>query len=344
MVHQSKHNLLILRGMSILSVVTIHYLSSLPPETYTTSSWQPFNVALDQLLRFSVPLFVMLSGYALSRKYQETPFTWKEFLWKRVMRLLPLFFFWSLLSYIFFSFLPLWHTTIKTIPIWHFIFLGSADYHLYFVSMIFQLYLLFPLLRGTMQKISPLLILGITLGIQLAFFLYYVQLREQQATLFHTDQARYLFAGSWIGYFTLGIWLGKLKPLTFPTQKIFLVTAGGALMTWAWISYTALFNIRHGLDPLEALSFTRWPILIYASLANVALYLGLKKANAVPAVIRQPLRFIGQHSYLIYLCHTIFLRIIFTTHNHTWPHSYDILWVVPLFILGILCSLQIEKF
>ncbi len=139
----------ILRAVAIFGVILIHIIgSSFHFWDQGSPAWVIF-LTLDQLFRFSVPLFVFISGYTLYLKYKQN-FKYFEFYLKRAARILPWYFFWSLIIYIYI------HTTVAKgfvdYPTWKLILLGKVDYHLYFVSMIFQLYLLFPVLLWLYKK------------------------------------------------------------------------------------------------------------------------------------------------------------------------------------------------
>ena len=139
----------VLRGIAIFGVILIHIIgASFHFWNKGSATWFIF-LTLDQLFRFSVPLFVFISGYTLYSKYKEH-FKYWEFYSKRAFRVLPWYFVWSLIIYLYINF------TVKpgfvNYPTWKLILLGKVDYHLYFVSMIFQLYLLFPVFLWLYKK------------------------------------------------------------------------------------------------------------------------------------------------------------------------------------------------
>jgi surface polysaccharide O-acyltransferase-like enzyme len=58
-----------LKGLAILAVVILHILSNLPSSFITDPNHLPVILAIDQIGRFCVPLFVAISGFGLMRKY-----------------------------------------------------------------------------------------------------------------------------------------------------------------------------------------------------------------------------------------------------------------------------------
>jgi surface polysaccharide O-acyltransferase-like enzyme len=97
---------------------------------------------------------------------------------------------------------------IKAVPAWSFanqpmsvviqILFGQADYQLYFLPVIFQLYALFPLFWGLKQK--PKLMFSLALFIQVVtFYLYTWQVTS-------SDRLQYVLVFSWLAYFVWGIY------------------------------------------------------------------------------------------------------------------------------------------
>lgn len=299
-----------LRGLAICCVIIIHFLSSFKKSPFVSGAeHQIIAVTLDQLGRVSVPLFVALSGYGLMQKYQRTVFRWSEFLKKRVFQLLPLYVVWSAIYWLIFWFIPQWRPTADMKPFFGQLFFGNADYHLYFVPMIFQLYLLFPLLLIVVKKYPSVMLL--LAGI-FQFSLYWLidsnAASQPGNTFFQSDQKQYLWAFSWIFYFVLGMCMASILKLIQRKQIITLLLYATLIGSACWVSFSAVQAINQGVDPLVALRFTRMPVLVYASSCIIFLFLLVKNFTSFSKLFL----ILGKHSYLIYLSHTLILRIIFT--------------------------------
>ena len=90
----------ILRGVSIIGVILLHIIgSSFHFWNEGSITWTVF-ISIDQFFRFSVPLFVFISGYTLYSKYSKN-LKYLEFFKKRAARVLPWYFVWSLIIYIY---------------------------------------------------------------------------------------------------------------------------------------------------------------------------------------------------------------------------------------------------
>ena len=291
-----------LRGLAILGVLTIHTLSSIHGDYLPSSGWSWVAIGLDQLARFSVPLFVALSGYGFWQKYAGQPFNYLEFITRQAKKLLPWYVVASVTYSLIFLALPGWKALGDVGPIWRQLVRGTADYQLYFVPMIFELYLLFPVVKKLVEKL-PWISLGA--GFLGELWLY------QHATIMGGDQDQYRWFFTWIFYYILGMLLPRIHAfLRGSTRKILAVyaLAAGSCFYLIWRAATA---VAAGVDPIIAMRFTQAETLVYAAFAVVALFAAAQTAS--PVLVRRStwLIRIGSWSYLIYLFHTLVLRLIF---------------------------------
>jgi surface polysaccharide O-acyltransferase-like enzyme len=218
-----------LKGVAIIPVVVIHFLAYLPG-IYTVSQWHLLFTAIDQLGRYCVPLFLLLSGYGLALRYRNEEPALLAFFKQRVWKLIPLYLLWSVVSYVLLSIVPAWQTSGIAQPLWFQLLTGSADYQLYFVILIFQLYAVFPFCLKLVKK-YPNFTLLMAFLVQLVLFVLYRRFELPGQN--NLDGLEYLYFASWLGFFVLGIWLAlrpfpiKLKPLLLPFTLI-----GGTIAVW----------------------------------------------------------------------------------------------------------------
>ncbi len=264
------------KALAIIAVVVLHFNAFLFSQTQNITRI----LIIDQLVRFSVPLFVALSGYLLTEKYLTAPLNLKDFYMRRVTKLIPLYVLWSIIISVALN---------QGLNLWTLLF-GYADYHLYFVPMIFQLYLLFPLLFFLAGKQKYLLLIA-GLAIQLAAFHYLAK---------YSDQDQYRLFVSWIYYFILGIFFAFGKPKA-SWWVLLSLTIFGFILTLN----NAVDSLEKGVNLIIVTKTTRAVVMIYST-GIIALAL-----NFSEKLHRLPLAAIGQNSYLIYLAHTLFLRPIF---------------------------------
>ena len=242
----------------------IHTLSSIKPSPFINESpYQTLAVITDQLARISVPLFVAISGYGLILSYANKKFEIITFFKRRVFKTIPLYVFWSCIFAATFYLIPQWSSTTEQPNFAWLLILGRADYHLYFVPMIFQLYIFFPIILFIFKK-WPFFTLLLAVATQLIWwwFFSYQGLTVTSWKYFARDYEQYLWMTNWVAYFVLGMYLPKIWKL-FDTNKNIFLTAflflcGSLLLT----IFDALGSIQNGVDPLLALKFTRYPLFL----------------------------------------------------------------------------------
>ncbi len=306
----------ILRAFAIFGVIIIHIIGvSFHYWSKGSLTWVVF-LALDQLFRFSVPFFVFISGYTLFLKYHQI-FKYSRFYLKRTTRVLPWYFFWSFLIYIYL------HANLPPgfidYPTWKLILLGKVDYHLYFVSMIFQLYLLFPLLRFLFKKFS---LFFVCVVFALEAILYAVFTLDAQNVMHlpfrFYDQQQYLFFGTWLFYFILGFVLSQKSPdqtrLRF-IRYIFPILATCFLI---YAVLDSLHIISQFSDTNIATRFTRIPILLFATSFILSAFFYSKQLLKLPKLTIKILLYLANLSFLIYLIHALVMRILI---NFFLPNS-----------------------
>lgn len=294
----------ILKGLAILGVIAIHVDSNLfnfvADETIIKNGIFTF----DQIVRFSVPFFVFLSGLALGSKYLDKKIDVIEFLKRRVFKLLPLYFLWTGIIYLITHMVPSWSGFSDSFPLWQVIFWGKAEYHLYFVPMVFQLYLLFPLFLFFIRK-KPHLFLAITFIFQL------ILLWQFPRQIAWTDQEQYIFFGSWVFYFVLGIFLSQKNVLANigPSAKKLIAVGIIGTLIWTVLDTFNLMNLRENI--IVATRSSKISVYFYSIFFSVGSFISQTSIYKIVGPLKKILVFIGQKSYLIYLSHTLVIRIFF---------------------------------
>lgn len=331
--HQEEQTGLVAKALAIGAVILLHLIALYPETLFTSNPHHDSFIILNQLLRFCVPLFLVLSGFGLSRKYFAKKPPIKEFLVRRFSKLLPLYLLWSILIAATLIALQSWHPVLA-VDWWQHLLLGSVDYHLYFVLLIVQCYLVFAALPylGRRMLLGLLVVSGIT---QLLWYVGIRQLEFGEFTAFPAmffsleklpekflqDQVQYRLLVNWLFYFIGGVWLGQLNlDRVRSSASIALLTFIVCVFGAVWMIQDAFFLIEELGVTTYALGFIRPSVMFYASAVSVAavVYAPLLAAAQWPRQLRFGSRFsfsslltsIGTHSYLIFLSHTIGLRVI----------------------------------
>ncbi|TCP52689.1 surface polysaccharide O-acyltransferase-like enzyme [Tumebacillus sp. BK434] len=145
----------LLRALAFLAVVVQHAIAHY---TFDPGMTPADGVAIGLLLlavKFAVPLFVFITGLVLFYNY-DGPLRYGDFVWKRFRDIIVPYLVWTGFYFLMYH---VWnHPDVSAV--WEFVRLavtGKASYHLWYVVMIFQFYLLFPLLRRAFVWLRGLL-------------------------------------------------------------------------------------------------------------------------------------------------------------------------------------------
>jgi surface polysaccharide O-acyltransferase-like enzyme len=307
----SRSSAAIWKGVAIWIVVLVHWLAVFPEKLYFDPATAWWSVPFQSFVRLSVPLFLALSGYGLAKKYTKG-FVWHTFLSSRLSKLLPLYILWSLTIWLTLELNPEWRI-MPLQPIWKQLLLGTADYQLYFVPLILQLYLLFPLFHKLkLQALRWLTVFAFGCQIGLALLIRWSWFHPGFLPLnWLDDQFQYRFLGNWWGYFLLGMIVAttEIRWLKKGWFKISLLIFGLGTLFWASSDTRMLLQSTHNV--IFATSFLRVPI-IFLAIVSVLTAFVTDIFQVIPQKISRFLSVSGQHSFLIFLAHTTLLRIFFS--------------------------------
>lgn len=297
----------IYRGIAIIAVLMIHTTSFsvayLPKESFL----YPVYFFMNSVSIFAVPAFLFLSSLVLVYNYADlAEQNWTRFYRKRLATITFPYLLWSLFYFLVVidvegsSFLTQWPNFFRDL-------LTGGNYtHLYFLVVIFQFYLLFPLflmlIRVRLVR-SNLIIAGIVA--QAVFYLlnYY---------FFHMEKVG-TFVGSYFLYFFLGAYAGlKMKDNKDWLNKvrgsfhIWLLLLGAGYILQLWMQRFSPHWI-----PQPWLSWTHFLfIYAYAGTCCVALiYFSRRLDRFRLSWVSNTLHSLGRASFGIYLAHPFFLLV-----------------------------------
>ncbi|MCS6983709.1 MAG: acyltransferase [Leptospiraceae bacterium] len=298
----------ILRFWSMLAVIVIHATGHdeiVFQKTHNYFSLEFLSVILNQLSRFCVPLFVFLSGYALSEKYQKT-FSLADFIKDRFMKIVLPFIFITILSLIMHKKWSLAQSIKENLSIFlRALTIEQADYHLYFFVIIIQCYFFFPLLR----KVNSYFLLGILLMPNLLlYFPGYLLLQSLNALPPNWPSA---FFPYWLFYFYGGIfyssrkneielWLKKI-----PTVTLLLLT----LIVFSLLLVEYCYRSYENSEPGYYNHFHRLSVLSYCVLF-LALFRQFPKSHTNESRYSDFMEKTANLSFFIYLFHPSVLRLV----------------------------------
>lgn len=285
----------IFRGLAILEVVFHHtsgrFLSLLDEES---AAWLAL-ASLNRTLHYAVPAFLMMTAFVLMRSLLRE-FNLKRYTANRLLRALLPYLLWSGLYLVYRTYL------LGAPPSWSrwadYLFWGKAYFHLYFLAVAMQLYVLLPMLLPVARRRPPLWAMLIAI-VALTMAVYW----------FNRLAYRVPYTGSYVLWYTpvvlLGVWLAtqaqRLGAIVRKGWLLALASAGVGL----WVYLPLALQAIQGA-PVNTFHYQvgNWLFTAGVSflLLAVAYWLSGSQARVVAG-----LQQLGRYSLQIYLMHPLVL-------------------------------------
>ncbi|HEX8269198.1 MAG TPA: acyltransferase family protein [Flavobacterium sp.] len=319
-----------LRFVSTVGVVFLHVSATCIQATNSISAedWWTGNI-YNGLFKFSVPIFVMISGALLLSK----DYPLKVFLQKRFTRILYPFLFWSLIYCAFMIFREyLLLGTMDILVAAKMVLLGlitGSFYHLWYVYMILGLYLLTPILRGWISVTSRATILYF-----LAIcFLVSFRIFPEVAPYFPRVELSY-FAG-FIGFYVAGYYFHTFDISVSPLKLwlIFLLITATTMV--------ATYNSSYESGKLNEFYYAYQSPLIITS--SVCIFLAFKSVNWQNRTFRKLIDAVNENSFGIYLSHALFI-ILLSQVNFNWKMVNPAIGIFIVTVVTLILAYSITWF
>lgn len=280
-----------LRAIAIITVLFVHVSSGFVSPGPVGLTVLYFDMFMDTLAHYAIPLFTLVSGFSLALGYYA-PLDLRRFYTRRLLRTVPPFLLFSVL----YTLGPLLRGEIGLACALLNLFTGRAEYHLYFFVVIIPLYLLYPLLVRLHQRTAGrhLRVLAALALLQTVWWALSLIVSYQDVV----TVAGYTLRGGVLGllkfmvkrafvmylfYFYLGICCAcawpELKPRLLAWSRAWWRPALLGLAIVALISY--LFAVRFDLlQPPQLLAFAVQAV-VELCIYTAAIYLLYLLANAL---------------------------------------------------------------
>ncbi|TVY11339.1 acyltransferase [Paenibacillus cremeus] len=217
------------RGVAILGVLMIHVTAQALMDTPIESRTYAIYAALNRGGHFSVPTFIFLSGLVLFYRYFEE---WQNdqifaFYRKRLKYVFIPYVFWSTFYFFFnHAFEPNGNGSLRAYLMD--LLTGRAEYHLYYIILIIQYYLLLPVLFALLKRVNlhySLLIIG-SVAIQALIGLLNHQYHwiENESIVFTTYLEAFVvgcIAGK--NYQAVSTWIRTYSPWLLSSALLFML-------------------------------------------------------------------------------------------------------------------------
>ena len=270
---------------------------------------QPWEMAFLCSSRFAVPLFFIISGFLLRIEFDRSPdpVRYGAYLRHKAATVLAPFFVWNAIYLVFAGVFMGWP-----------LFSGSALFsfltgfvHLYFVFILFQFFLLYPLLHRRLHGRGLNWALAVSVVLSLGFYgvseyaLWAVGISEP------TFEWHYgkLFFG-WSAFFMTGVWLGarpdRVELLAGCTLPLFILAS--VLLLPYWYETTRQLEVFHvygrGYFLLSGL-----PFQLAGALFMIGLLRGVERSFRKGRILNYLIHS-NVDTFEIYIVHYLFLLLL----------------------------------
>lgn len=283
------------RAISMLGVIVIHVTSSFvyASSNLTIAGMNPAFL-LNQLARFSVPLFILLSGVSLG--FSRSADTYLSFFQKRCVKILLPYLFWSCAYWLYY------HRGEELAHLGRALLRGGAASHLYFIVIMIQLYLLYPFLRRLVKRYPfPTLICALLIS-----FVSQQAILDAGAGLIPRGpilQNLWFLFPSWLFYFVLGMVIGHFDVSRLCTwcgrHLWFLLPV--ALLFGGLYAYKS--RLSGNLDSIKISLFFYTPLVF---LTLLALGNRLQEQHG----LNRGISFLAAHSQTVFFMHLFVLTFL----------------------------------
>jgi peptidoglycan/LPS O-acetylase OafA/YrhL len=267
------------KGLAIIAVVAIHVLSS-AQEIVLSDVF-----LLGVVTRFCTPIYFFVSGYLNYSSYRKD-FSLKRLVLRRICRLMPAYFLWSLAGFLVYVFVykgpaspPFVAARLLTGQV-------PGAFQLYYIPALLQCYLFLPAARSS-------------LGYLLVAFSFLFLVCFDGMCLSYPGKAVEAVALirstclPWAGYFLAGCLYARSGGQNAKLPVVCLLVLAGAVALTADV----ILNLSVGVPPAVAIDFFKPGIFVYSLALAIFLFRVFSFWRPKIFVV------LGSYSFEIYLCH-----------------------------------------
>ncbi len=295
--------------------VVLAHTSSEGVTSLRIGSWQQaVFFVFNKAATFVVPGFIFLSGLKLTYSYREKEFHFVEFIQKRLSKILIPYFCWYVAYYILFRLIGL--TEPKSISQHIFsIIMGDLVAPFYFITTIFQFYILFGVFLYLLKNVNTILLFCICFAVQLYYLEYIYPMYEDR------------FFMTYLIYFLLG---GMMALHLQQFQR--------AIRKYGWVWYICFIFLTYWhtthayASNVQGIFYAHWRIFtcLFSLSGIIALYhISDYITQRVPEKWIAFFKAVDASSYYIFLTHCFLLYIF----NGFWG-KVGLESIFPKFILN----------
>lgn len=332
-----------IRALACLLIVMVHVSAQFAQAN--GGDFTSYTYFWNQIARFGTPIFAVIGGFLLFNQYRKREFLLSRFAASRITKVLFPFLFWSIFYIIYKDIVglrafPSLETPGEIIDFIYVFVRGETNYHLYFMSVVLQFYILFPFLIKASKSFNRYLLLFI-LAFIINFLLvrYHPVLGNSYVDMIISERS---FLFRWIFFFMIGgmlsyFWTPIMKWVT--QYKRTSISIGFLILAFGALEYL----IQGSVGSNRESNFFNIPMLF---LAGASLYLICGRLPRLQHAVVS----LGNLSLGIYLIHPFVLFVSndylgFLYTNAIWlPFSYVLVLIGSILLVLLINKLPFSQY
>lgn len=343
----------LLRAVSFLAIVMQHTLACFMYSPGIGQGAAVTSAFLLLFIRYGVPVFIFITGMVLFYNHGEEDLHYGRFIEKRFSQIFVPYFMWTLIYFIWLGFIsgvPASSMGSVLSRIGQMTLRGDSFYHLWFMVMILQFYLLFPLLRSLVIKCKEhpgAFMITCFLLYALYLWLYNYQMPVIYP-LVHSPVLKELLDYrdriflSWFFYFLLGGFAG----LYVDQWRAFLQKINKANLLVFCLSFTYIMYlmVKSGHPGASAGYVINYQItlplgltmMVYLSSSLFLFYHLMELIQLQFSRLTRLLKWVGRYSFGGYFIHPL---VLFYINAFAQAYLHPLGTILQILLSFILCSL-----
>ena len=336
----------IVRFFCIFAVICVH-ASSVAIANYDPKADSYFLVSFfNRFFKFGTPTFILLSAFVYFNAYWKKE--WQDINWKRYVQtrlsfvLLPYVIFATFYFPVRYIVNPINKSMNEMITLFFDQFwVGKTYFHLYFIIVILQFYLLFPLILWLFKKYDLLIRYAIPIGFVLQWAFYFLNLKfgwfeQRKGSVFLSYMSFYLL-GAYLGVYYQQFRDGVLQAMS-AIRKWFLVGAviltTGLMLNYVVQSYWIFAKVQKvsSLSIEAAWNFYLLPMSV------LLIILAIRSTTFLSKRVLGYMQHLGARSFGIYLIHPFFLIVYRLYDAKGLSNLTYLIWIAGGFFFSFAAS------
>lgn len=277
-----------MRLVACLAVMIVH-ITATGVTGYINGSFPHIvSLIINRSFKFTTPIFIFLSGITSFYSYRKKKFEYIPFVIKRLEKVFYAYFAWCLIYYA--AYIKLGFYSFDIIFLIKSVFLGTMSYHLYFVIIIAQMYIIGPVFYKLLKNSNNRTIILVIFAVITYLCAEFIRFKNSDRIFL-----KYMF------FYMLGIFV-TLEYDRFVSW----INKNKVIISTGYVALSIIYTV------VSFYSFKTY-VFVWFLFSIISIFFVYYIGMSMKRMLNKIYRFIklfGQSSYYIYLMHPLILTIM----------------------------------